>query len=713
MPSKSPTTIPPPSSSHGGVFSQPPPPTPPTRPNRLAAGPPPRLSGYEIVGELGRGGMGVVYKARQVGLNRVVALKMILGGVHAGPHELGRFRREAEAIARLQHPNIVQIYEVGEHEGRPYFSLEYVDGGSLDRRVNGAPQPPHVAAAVVQILARAIHATHQRGIVHRDLKPSNVLLTADNVLKITDFGVAKRLDPEDGGPVGNDTLTGTPSYMAPEQADGKQPVGPAADVYALGTILYELLTGRPPFRAETVLDTINQLVSLEPVPPRQLQPKVPRDLETICLKCLQKEPYRRYATAEALADDLQRFLKREPIAARPVGTLARAWRWCRRRPKVASLMGALVFLVAAGFPAVTLLWRRAEENRALAEVHRHRAEANFDRAGRAVSRLFGGVSDEVLLREPGLGPFRHKLVEIAREFQEQYLRERGDDSSIREDLGRALLRLARLSADLDPTSEAIALAGDAEALFARLAEEYPAEEMYRSELVHCQHLLGGLYLRAGRPDRAQAAYEEALAGAEELARRRPDEPRYQADQARCHCGLAQVCSVGGQADRTEALFKQALATLQELTRAHSQEAEYQCDLAETYAGLGDTSLRRGQPAQAEEAYRTALKLQTRLVQDHPKMARYAQDLAHSHAGLGAVYVQGRRPANALTEYQQARAGWERLAGQYPAMMSFRVEWAATCARLAELYTAAGDETQADEARRRAAALQATLAEHEK
>jgi tetratricopeptide (TPR) repeat protein len=368
-------------------------------------------------------------------------------------------------------------------------------------------------------------------------------------------------------------------------------------------------------------------------------------------------------------------------------------------------MGALVFLAAASFPAVTVLWRRAEDNRALAEVQRRRAEANFDRAGRAVSRLFGEVSDEVLLREPGLGPFRRKLVEIAREFQEQYQSERGDDPAIREDLGRALLRLARLSADLDPTAQAIALAGDAEALFARLAEDYPEQEAYRSELVHCQHLLGGLYLRAGRPDRAQAAYEEALAGADELVRRRPDEPRYQAGQARCRYGLAQACSAGGQADRAEALFKQAQARIR-----LGQDAEYQCDLAETYAGLGDASRRRGQPVQAEKAYRTALKIQTRLAQDHPKVPRYAQDLAHSHAGLGAVYVQAGKPADALTEYQQARAGWERMAGQYPAMNSFRGELAATCAQLAELYAAAGDQTQAEEARRRSAALRPTPAE---
>jgi serine/threonine-protein kinase len=654
--------------------------------------------------------MGIVYKARQKGLDRVVALKMILGGVHAGPHELARFRREAEAVARLQHPNIVQIYEVGEHDGRAYFSLEYVDGGSLDRRVNGTPQPAHVAAAVVQTLARAIHATHQKGIVHRDLKPSNVLLTADDVLKITDFGVAKRLDREAGGPVGSDTLTGTPSYMAPEQADGKQPVGPAADVYALGAILYELLTGRPPFRGETVLDTINQLVSVEPVPPRQLQPQVPRDLETVCLKCLQKEPYRRYATAEALADDLQRFLRREPIAARPVGVLARGWRWCRRRPKVASLLGALVVLVAAGFPATALLWRRAEENRALAEVHRRRAEENFDRAGRAVSRLFGEVSDEVLLREPGLGPFRRRLAEIAREFHEQYGHQPGDDPGIRAELGKAVLRLARLSADLDPPPQAISLAVDAEGFLVPLAAEHPAEETYQRELVHCRELLGRLYLRTGQPDRARAAYEQALAGAEELGRRWPNEPGYRVEGARCRRGLAQVYGAGGDAARAEALLGQALAALQDVARAHPKGAEYQYDLAATYMGLGEVYGRQGQLAQAEKAYRTALEIHTDRVANSPPARPQANDLARSHAGLGDLYARSGKAADALSEYQKSRALREDLARQYPAVRDFRSELAGTCARLAELYAAAGDQPRADEARRRATALQAGLAE---
>lgn len=337
----------------------------------------PEIPGYEVVGELGRGGMGVVYKARQTQLGRTVALKMILSGSMAGVVELARFRTEAEAIARLQHANIVQIHEVEEHDGRPFFSLEFCSGGSLEQKLNGTPLPAREAARLVQSLAQAMEAAHQAHVIHRDLKPANVLLTADGTPKITDFGLAKKLDVE--GQTHTGAVMGTPSYMAPEQADGHKDIGPAADVYALGAILYELLTGRPPFKAATMLDTIMQVKNDEPVPPRRLQSKVPRDLETICLKCLQKQPSRRYASAAALADDLRRFRAGEPISAHPVGRWQRGWKWAKRRPAVAGLLAAVVVLVAVSVALVFGLWLGAEarfqtESKAKDEEARGRQE---------------------------------------------------------------------------------------------------------------------------------------------------------------------------------------------------------------------------------------------------------------------------------------------------------------------------------------------------
>jgi WD40 repeat protein len=337
----------------------------------------PRVPGYEVLGVLGRGGMGVVYRARHVALKRLVALKLIRSGPEAHPEERQRFRREALAVARLQHPNIVQVYEVGEHDGVPYLALEYAAGGSLAQQLRGAPQAPGPAAQLLETLARAVHAAHQAGVVHRDLKPANVLLTADGVPKVTDFGLAKQLESES---VQTETtaILGTPGYMAPEQAGGRaRQVGPSADVYALGAILYELLTGRPPFLAETVLATLEQVRTRDPVPPTRLQPGVPRDLETICLKCLHKEPARRYPTAEALADDLGRFLKHEPIRARPVGLGERALKWARRRPAIAALSAALVVGSVLSFAAVTLLWQRAAQGEAAARGNLYVARLNL------------------------------------------------------------------------------------------------------------------------------------------------------------------------------------------------------------------------------------------------------------------------------------------------------------------------------------------------
>jgi serine/threonine-protein kinase len=311
-------------------------PTPATA-GGTATGTWPEVPGYELLAELGRGAFGVVYQARQRRLGRVVALKVLRDGALADAEQRARFQAEAEVVARLHHPNVVQIYEVGESEGRPFFAMEWVDGGSLAERLGGKPQPARAAAQLVETLARAVHAAHQRNVVHRDLKPGNVLLTQDGTPKVTDFGLAKRMDAAAGLTKSN-AIMGTPPYMAPEQAQARtRDIGPVTDVYALGAILYELLTGRPPFRAETDYDTLLLVVNEDPVPPRRLQPKVPRDLETICLKCLAKAAKKRYASALDLAKDLRRFQAGEPIAARPVGRGERLWSLCRRQPLAPNL----------------------------------------------------------------------------------------------------------------------------------------------------------------------------------------------------------------------------------------------------------------------------------------------------------------------------------------------------------------------------------------
>jgi WD40 repeat protein len=310
------------------------------------------VPGYEILEELGRGGMGVVYRARQRGLNREVALKMIRAGAVAGLEDRARFLAEAEAVAAVRHPGVVQVYDFGTWGELPYFALEFCPGGSLAARLQGKPLPPREAAQVVEQVARAVQAAHERGIVHRDLKPGNVLLAEDGTPKVTDFGLAKRVEG-DSGLTRTGIIVGTPSYMAPEQARGEKTVGPAADVWALGAILYECLTGRPPFLAASAVDIVLQVVNNEPVSARQLNGKVPRDLETICQKCLTRDPARRYPSAGAIADELARYRAGEPIRARPVSRVERTVRWVRRRPALAALFAvavlAVITLLGLGF----------------------------------------------------------------------------------------------------------------------------------------------------------------------------------------------------------------------------------------------------------------------------------------------------------------------------------------------------------------------------
>jgi WD40 repeat protein len=400
---------------------------------RSSAGDVPAIPGYAILEEIGRGGMGVVYKARQTGLNRLVALKMILAGGYAEAGALRRFQVEAESVARLQHPNIVQVYEIGAVEGRPFFSLEYVAGGTLAQYLGGRPHPADQAAALIETLARAVHAAHERGIIHRDLKPANILLasresraqspepvgpwrlsTLDFSLwtpKIADFGLAKDLAAVDQ--TGTGAIVGTPRYMAPEQAGGRtRQLGPWTDVYALGAILYEMLVGRPPFQDDSALETLRLVLDAEPVPPSRLLPRLPRDLETICLRCLEKEQRRRYATALDLAEDLRRFRADEPVRARPVGAVERGWKWARRRPAVAGMMTGMVALTVLGFTLVSWKWLDAVAARDQAQAAQREAEQEARRAREAEHAAEAAHQGEQAQRERAVGLSKDLAVQM-------------------------------------------------------------------------------------------------------------------------------------------------------------------------------------------------------------------------------------------------------------------------------------------------------------
>jgi WD40 repeat protein len=339
---------------------------------------------YEIIREIARGGMGVVFQARQVKLNRLVALKMILAGQLADAKDVRRFYTEAEAAANLEHPGIVPIFEVGQHAGQHYFSMGYIEGQSLSQRLAKGPVPSRQAADLIARVSDAIEYAHGRGVIHRDLKPANILLDRHGNPRVTDFGLAKKIEDQ-GGLTRSGTTVGTPSYMPPEQARGEHAeIGPATDVYALGATLYCMVTGRPPFQAASAMQTLFQVVAAEPVSPRRLNPAVDRDLETIILKCLEKDRARRYASAAAFGMELRRYLSGEPIQARPVRSVERAIKWSRRRPDLAALGSTLAVVLIGGFIAMAVLWNRALQNAAVAEVNEQTANLRADELRRQV-----------------------------------------------------------------------------------------------------------------------------------------------------------------------------------------------------------------------------------------------------------------------------------------------------------------------------------------
>jgi tetratricopeptide (TPR) repeat protein len=668
-------------------------PAPPAPPGPAGSGWP-TLPGYEVLGELGRGGMGVVYRARQVALDRVVALKMIRAGGQAGEEERARFRTEAEAVARLQHPHIVQIHEVGEQGGLAYFFLEFCPGGSLDKKLAGTLLPPAAAAALVEKLARAMQAAHEKGVLHRDLKPANVLLAEDGTPKITDFGLAKKLG--EVGQTQSGAVIGTPSYMAPEQAGGKPgAVGPTADVYALGAILYECLTGRPPFRAETPLETLLQVRTAEPVPPGRLVPKVPRDLETICLKCLHKEPHKRYASAQALAEDLHHFLAGEPIRARPVGAAGRLWRWCRRQPAAAGLAAALILGTVGGLAVTTGLYLRAREQGARAERERERAEENFRLSLRAVEKYLTNVGESAELKAVGLEKLRRDLLATAQEFYERFTRERGGDPGLRADLGQAYFRLGYISGQLGELDKAAEFYGRMQSVFAALARDNPDNPDHLAKLAMSHNDLGAAYKSAGRMQEAEANYLEARRLREQLARDQPDDPKYQAGLAQAANNLAVLYDESGRQREAEANYRQAEELYDRVARACPDVPDYQATLASTLNNRGFRLRQQGQRDEARDCHDRARRICAALARDHPGVPGYRSQLARSHYLLADLDSAGGRKAEAVKGYRHAGEILGQLVQEHPYVLDYQRHRARCLNNLGVAHLTAGELDKAE------------------
>ena len=467
---------------------------------------------YEIRRELGRGGMGVVFEARQISLNRPVALKMIRAGVLADEAELRRFQNEAEAVALLDHPGIVPVHEVGEHGGQRYFSMKLVPGDSLAGRLGRYRGDPRVAAGLVAELAEAVHHAHVRGILHRDLKPANILIDEQGHPHVTDFGLAKRVEG-DAELTQSGAILGTPAYMAPEQATGhRASITTATDVYGLGAVLYALLSGRAPFGGDSAIETLDAVRTRPPVPPSRFDSRIPLDLEVICLKCLEKDPARRYRSADAMGEDLRRWLDGRPIAARLVGSITRAWKWCRRHPLPAVLAASLVLAVLAGSVASTALWLRAERNYRNEQEARTEALARLGLALEAIRTYYTGVSEDVMLKEPQMRSLRDKLLGTALEFYKrlQQSLEGNPDPKAQADLADSYYKVAAITSQVSSNKDAEQAMRQALAIWVRLAAAAPANDDYQRTLADCLFQVGERQRALTIQERLAAAHPEVM-----------------------------------------------------------------------------------------------------------------------------------------------------------------------------------------------------------
>jgi serine/threonine-protein kinase len=646
----------------------------------------------------------MVYRARHLRLNRLVALKMISGGGHAAPELVARFQIEAEALASLDHPHVVQIYEVGQYGRQPYFSLELVEGGSLDRKLEDGPLPPREAAQLVETLARAVHAAHQRGIVHRDLKPANVLLTPDGNPKITDFGLAKRLEGQ-SGQTHTGSVMGTPSYMAPEQASGDpRAVGPPADVYALGAILYECLTGRPPFRGQSSLETLLQVRNAEPAPPTRLRPQVPRDLETICLKTLHKEPARRYPTAEALAEDLRRFQALEPIHARPAGAGERLVKWARRRPAAAGLVGvsaaAALALAAVGLWSYTSLRAAAE-----------RAEARSRLARGVVDEMYTRVAEEWLADEPHKDPLQQEFLEKALALYEDFARESRDDPAVRRETALAHFRLGQIHRTRSEHRAAEEAYARAVALQEQLRARFPQEPRYREDLANSHNWRGELLRESGRPPQeVEADYRRALDIQEALSAEYPEERAYRKELARSRYNLGILAMDTGRSADARDDFDRAVDVLDRLHREDPARPDYRQELARCCINRGVLRRQDGRPGPAEDDYRRAVGLLQGLHDELPSKVAYRYDLAVSRQDLGNLLWERHEYPAALAEEHEARDLLDALARDFPKRPAYRKKLANTYNSLGSIQADTGRWAEAGDDWRRARDLLAPLVE---
>jgi tetratricopeptide (TPR) repeat protein len=681
----------------------------PFRPSTADLEKPPEIAGYEELTLIGRGGMGVVYRARQKRLNRFVALKMLRAGAHAGADLRARFHVEAEALAKLQHPNIVQIYEVDDCGGCPYIAMEFLDGGGLNDLLHGQSMSPHGAAELVETLARAMHAAHLRGIVHRDLKPSNILLLRSEdprpepgptpspvpgidgfTPKVTDFGLAKHLT-ENKGYTATGVVVGTPSYMAPEQATGRiHDIGPPTDVYSLGAILYEVLTGQPPFEGSDGMNTLRRVVTEEPAAPSRLRPKLPRDLETICLKCLAKDAAKRYPSAEHLADDLRRFLNCEPIAARPAGPVERVVKWIRRRPVAATLVG--VVAAASMLLAGSFAWSYA---RILHE--RNQKQMSLQIARKAIDDLYTKMASERLFDEPQLDPLCEELLEKALVLYADLAREHGESLDVRRDIAMAWYRLGDIHRMRDQRREAEEAYGIAIQRQEELCRDDSRDPRHEQDLANSHNWLGELLREEGRsPELTEGHYQSALNLQRELVANHADDPKYRMEMARSHYNLAIVERETGRSLEARADCDRAVELLTALHDIYPAEPNYQQDLARALVNRGVLSRQDGKPDAAKQDYDRAIDILSGLHRESPNRTAYKSELAVALQDRGNLFWSLGRQSEAQREHKEALALLRDLVGNFSGRPHYRKKKGIVLNNLGTVQAASGDRSAAEQ-----------------
>jgi len=654
--------------------------TPPTRDGQLVNRPEttsPWIPGYEIVRELGRGGSGLVYLAWDTKLRRSVAVKVILDGVHAAPNEIARFHADSLAVAEINHPHIVHVYQVGKYAGLHFCVMEYLSGGNLRKRMADHPTSASEAGELVQQIARTMHDVHTAGFIHRDLKPENVLFDADGVPKIVDFGLALRLSAEPGATrlTATGDLLGTPSYMAPEQVAGSDRIGPACDVYALGVILYELLTGRRPFQGPGTRITFSQILEQEPTNPRRLNPAVPKDLETICLRCLQKEPHRRYTSARDLADDLRRALDGRPILARPVGSMVRMWLWARRNPWPAirsALLSGSVLTLAIGGPIAAYHQSQLAESlrrekaalvnanireqaaRETAQAHAASARGSAALARRTADDLLAMVGDDLLFIED-IRTVKQKSLAVALDVYRQF---RGTPTDDEARIGVALtqLRIGTLYLEVGNVPTGITSLRDGVSRLGNVVGEDPTDAGLRRELARGHFRLG---LALDRTGQATAARNE-IARATALLKTLPADPHaLESRQARARVlrYRGYMTFYSGSVEEAETVLRASLDEAAPLAAEWPTE-NTRWVLGKTQCDLGVTRLKQGDAVEAESLLVHSLETLGHLLAEFPNDLHRA-DLANARYHLAEVIAES-RPAEALPIVEKAVAAWFAL-----------------------------------------------------